>query len=930
MPLVLLHGAGADLKRRGYTMSENGLNISRRGFVAGAGAAALGAGLVGCSSGTAEKEGTDLASTAPEKVAYDPEAGEWIPTTCNMCFNNCSIKAHVIDGVVVELTGNPDSPVGSGHICGKGAAGIMQLYDPNRITKPLKRTNPKKGFDEDPGWVEISWDEAFQTMDDIIHETLAKNPFGLIAASAVANLGGSALKSAALSVIYQTMVEPSNSDICGAGVHQVSDLFAGTGNAMPDYEYCNYLLQFGTQAGTATRHGYNMTASIFAERRDNGLRLVNFDPHMSAGGQKADLWVPLRPGTDAAAALSIAFVLVHELDLFDREFLTNRTNGPALVDVATGRIIREEGTNKALFMDGDNTVKPYDACTAPQLEGTFEVEGKQCSTGFTLYKEHLKTYTPEYQEAITTIPAATIRQVAKEFGEAACIGETIEVNGVTLPYRPACADSFSGITRHKHSFHNNWSVMSLNALIGSANSVGGFIGYAPQCQGWADGNQNAAWSVDVWEPDGLITANTLMMPAPHNVYDVVYNGDLTPTNLALQELMPFSMDPHFTFLTQAHPEMYHREQERPEVMFVYGTNPIKWWGNFDEQAEIYKSYKYVIGCDIYLNESSYFYDLVLPEACYLERREALSLHFLNHRNIGGVSQPWPVTAWQPVVEPKDGVLSSLHIFAELADRNGKNAEFISVMNMMYRVKEELSVDLTKKLDPEEFTDSVLKSNIDEEHGVQWFRDNGGVYTYPRKVEEVYIWADGRPGRVPLYFDFMLECKKRVEEKVAELDIPWETDDYQPLPDWKPCCDFEVTNPEFDILPVYYTDAINTDSWNMENPWINEINEANPYGYTVEMNKATAAAKGLASGDGVRLSNVDGVSIEGKLAVSEGIHPECVSVIGGHWGSRSAYAPLAQGKGSPIVHLIPGTDPKRYDHVCAAFDQCVRIKVEKIA
>ena len=97
-----------------------------------------------------------------------------------------------------------------------------------------------------------------------------------------------------------------------------------------------------------------------------------------------------------------------------------------------------------------------------------------------------------------------------------------------------------------------------------------------------------------------------------------------------------------------------------------------------------------------------------------------------------------------------------------------------------------------------------------------------------------------------------------------------------------------------------------------------------------MNKATAEAKGLKSGDGVRLSNVDGVSIEGKLAVSDGIHPECVSVIGGHWGSRSAYAPIAQGKGSPIVHLIPGTDPARYDHVCAAFDQCVRIKVEKIA
>ena len=50
-------------------MSENGLNVSRRGFVAGAGAAALTAGLGGCASGTAEKEGTDLESTLPEKRA---------------------------------------------------------------------------------------------------------------------------------------------------------------------------------------------------------------------------------------------------------------------------------------------------------------------------------------------------------------------------------------------------------------------------------------------------------------------------------------------------------------------------------------------------------------------------------------------------------------------------------------------------------------------------------------------------------------------------------------------------------------------------------------------------------------------------------------------------------------------------------------------
>mgnify|MGYP000249570275 CR=1 FL=1 len=113
--------------------------ISRRGFVAASGAVALGAGLgataTGCSSGGDAAKGGDA-----------QKEDKWVPTTCNMCFNQCSILAHVVDGKVVELKGNPDSPVGRGHICAKGASGIMQLYDPNRITKPMKRTNPKKAL----------------------------------------------------------------------------------------------------------------------------------------------------------------------------------------------------------------------------------------------------------------------------------------------------------------------------------------------------------------------------------------------------------------------------------------------------------------------------------------------------------------------------------------------------------------------------------------------------------------------------------------------------------------------------------------------------------------------------------------------------------------------------------------------------------------
>lgn len=70
-------------------MNGNELNVSRRRFVAGAAGAALTAGLAGCSPATNNSNnGESLPNTAPEKTAYDMNEGEWIPTTCNMCFNN--------------------------------------------------------------------------------------------------------------------------------------------------------------------------------------------------------------------------------------------------------------------------------------------------------------------------------------------------------------------------------------------------------------------------------------------------------------------------------------------------------------------------------------------------------------------------------------------------------------------------------------------------------------------------------------------------------------------------------------------------------------------------------------------------------------------------------------------------------------------------
>lgn len=96
-----------------------------------------------------------------------------------------------------------------------------------------------------------------------------------------------------------------------------------------------------------------------------------------------------------------------------------------------------------------------------------------------------------------------------------------------------------------------------------------------------------------------------------------------------------------------------------------------------------------------------------------------------------------------------------------------------------------------------------------------------------------------------------------------------------------------------------------------------------------MNEATAAAKGLVSGDAIRLTSRHGRSVEGRVVVTKTVHPQCVSVLGGHWNTQSEYLPVGRQHGVGINDLIDFRDTSRLDHVCTAVDQCIRVKVEKL-
>jgi anaerobic selenocysteine-containing dehydrogenase len=104
--------------------------------------------------------------------AAQPKSVKHVPSYCYNCVSGPDLmKVKVVDGIATEIEPNfaaADVHPAKGRVCVKAYGLVQKTYNPNRISTPMKRTNPKKGRNEDPGFVPISWDEAL----DIVAEKL--------------------------------------------------------------------------------------------------------------------------------------------------------------------------------------------------------------------------------------------------------------------------------------------------------------------------------------------------------------------------------------------------------------------------------------------------------------------------------------------------------------------------------------------------------------------------------------------------------------------------------------------------------------------------------------------------------------------------------------------------------------------------------------
>jgi len=358
-----------------YTLDEK---TGRRAFIKRAAVAAAGVGAVTVGSACATVGATEhaLATDAAARAQWGREAGTWIPSLCNMCGGQSGILAHVVNGVVDKIEPNHWNPNNysnlstdffdgysetfgcseGGSLCPKGNAGIMQLYDPDRVKRPLKRTNPDKSVGADPKWQEISWDQALneiaakmKTLRDAgeAHKLLwFHEDFSFV------DIQQDFAK------LYGTPNISMHSNLCDVSRKASFRSVMGDERPLADFLQAKYVLLFGWNPTAAIKWVY--LPRIITRGIEHGARLVVVDPYLSDTAAKAQEWVGIRPATDGAFALAMGHVIIRD-GLYDKDFVA------------------------------------------------------KWGAGFAEYAAYVKDKTPEWAAEITSVSAKTIERLAREF-----------------------------------------------------------------------------------------------------------------------------------------------------------------------------------------------------------------------------------------------------------------------------------------------------------------------------------------------------------------------------------------------------------------------------------------------------------------------------------------------------------------------------------
>ncbi|RLC02937.1 MAG: molybdopterin oxidoreductase, partial [Deltaproteobacteria bacterium] len=281
-------------------------------------------------------------------------------SACTLCPGGCGITVRMIEDRTVKIEGQTGHPVNDGGVCVLGLSGLQLLYNPNRVTRPMKRTGSRGSG----RWEPISWDDAIgQVVSKLseLRENGQPQKVGCISGNRYGTVPElfKRLMTAYGSPNVMTVPSLQDSLQLTMKIMHGSDAMVGY-----DLENADFILSFGS----GLIEGWGSPVRMFKANsgwKESGIETVQIEPRLSNTAAKSDQWIAIKPGTEAALAMGIMHVMIND-GLYDSNFVEQHAGG------FSGW--------KALVMED---------------------------------------YTPDKVTAITGVPAAMIQKLAKQFAGAA-------------------------------------------------------------------------------------------------------------------------------------------------------------------------------------------------------------------------------------------------------------------------------------------------------------------------------------------------------------------------------------------------------------------------------------------------------------------------------------------------------------------------------
>ncbi len=872
-----------------------------------------------------------------------------VSTYCYQCVAGPDLlKVRIEDGIATEIAPNFDAatihPAG-GKACVKAFGLVQKLYNPHRILHPMKRTNPKKGRGEDPGFVAISWDEALALVSEKLKAArerglLDEYGYPRLAAS----FGGGGTPTAYMGTLPAFLAAWGPVDMSfgsGQGVkcyhseHLYGELWHRAFTVSPDTPLCEYLVSFGANVEAS---GGVCGVKRHADARKRGMKRVQIEPHLSVTGACSAEWIPIKPKTDTAFLFAMIHVLLHEQPRarLDTGFLKHHTSSPYLVG-PNGLFLRDRHTRKPLVVDTvTNRAVPYDiGGIEPALEGSFTVDGIEVGPdqevtdyvavsvkpSFAHLVDHVRNYSPEWASPICDVEGRIIRRIANEFLDHARVGETIEIEGQTLPFRPVAITLGKTVNNGWGGFECCWARTLLACLVGALEVPGGTLGTTVRLNRPADNR----WSSVKAGPDGFMdypmnpTAKEEWNPrsAARNAYRTLvplvanspWSQALGPTHLAWM-----MQKENFAKLPPASP---------PDVWFVYRTNPaISFWDT-EAIGSAMAQFPFTVCFAYTRDETNHMADILLPDCTDLEGLQLL--------RIGGtkyVEQFWDHQGFalrDPAAPPQGEAKDFTWIATELARRTGILEAYNGAINRgaagvrLTGASYDFSLDTAKVHDVEAIWDASCRAASAEltggveTQGLDWFREHGfRVKPFPRLQWYLYpkLASLGLRFEQP-YQERLHRIGKELGRRLHEQGIGWwdrQLEEYEPLPHWRDLAGLweGALERHFDVRIGDYPFWLLTTrsmqySWggNVGIPLIKEVAD-NVAGHGgVVMHHAAAGRLGIADGDVIEVRSPLNHT-RGRAMLCEGIRPDTLLMIGqfDHWAT-----PFAKDFAAPSMNAL---------------------------